>query len=128
MNRPDPAGVGQPQQQERAATATPSEVARDDLAVAASVICPHGTRLASGSDDRTIRLWQVLTGEPAAAWELDDQVRAVAFGMGDRLDELMAAGGECCLAFTPRVNEWKGFRSVEIEVVDLTPGGQPCFG
>jgi single-stranded-DNA-specific exonuclease len=55
-------------------------------------------------------------------------VRAVAFGMGDRLDELMSAGGECCLAFTPRVNEWQGNRSIEIEVADLAAGGRPELG
>lgn len=55
-------------------------------------------------------------------------VRAVAFGMGDRLDELMSAAGECCLAFTPRVNEWQGNRAVEIEVVDLAPGCRPELG
>ncbi|MEO2090576.1 MAG: hypothetical protein ABGY75_13910, partial [Gemmataceae bacterium] len=46
---------------------------------------------------------------------------AVAWGMGDRLDDLMAGGGACCLAFTPKVNEWNGFRKVEIEVVDFQP-------
>jgi single-stranded-DNA-specific exonuclease len=49
-------------------------------------------------------------------------IRAVAFGFGERLDELMSAGGECCLAFTPKVNEWQGHRSVEVEVVDFRPG------
>jgi len=54
-------------------------------------------------------------------------VRAVAWGMGDRLDELMSAGGACCLAFTPRVNEWNGFRSVEMQVDDLKPGSEPAL-
>ncbi len=49
-------------------------------------------------------------------------VRAVAWGMGERLDELMSDGGRCCLAFTPRINEWQGYRSVEIEVTDFQPG------
>jgi single-stranded-DNA-specific exonuclease len=49
-------------------------------------------------------------------------MRAVAFGMGDRLEELMSDGGRCCLAFTPRVNEWNGFRKIELEVADLRPG------
>ena len=48
-------------------------------------------------------------------------VRAVAWGMGDRLDELMSDGGHCCLAFTPKVNEWNGHRTVEIEVQDFQP-------
>ncbi len=50
------------------------------------------------------------------------QFRAVAFGMGDRADELMSAGGQCCLAFTPKWNEWNGNRSIEIEVADFQPG------
>ena len=55
-------------------------------------------------------------------------IRAVAFGMGDRLDELMSDGGKCCLAFTPKVNEWNGSRSVEIEVVDFQPGSDAKLG
>ena len=49
-------------------------------------------------------------------------MRAVAFGMGDRLEELMAQGGACCLAFTPKKNEFNGYTSVELEVVDLAAG------
>jgi len=49
-------------------------------------------------------------------------LRAVAFGMGERCDELMSEGGRCSLAFTPKVNEWQGFRSVELEVVDFQAG------
>jgi len=48
-------------------------------------------------------------------------IRAVAFGFGDRLDELLSGGGDCCLAFTPKVNEWQGRTSVEIEVLDFRP-------
>jgi single-stranded-DNA-specific exonuclease len=54
----------------------------------------------------------------------DVKLRAVAFGMADRLDTLMADAGRCCLAFTPKVNEWQGRRSVELEVVDWQAGGQ----
>ncbi len=49
-------------------------------------------------------------------------IRAVAFSMGDRFDELMSAGGKCSLVFSPRLNEWQGQRSVEIEVVDFRAG------
>ncbi len=48
-------------------------------------------------------------------------IRAVGWGFGDRLDDLMAGGGACSLAFTPKVNEWNGFRKVEIEMVDFQP-------
>jgi len=51
-------------------------------------------------------------------------LRAIAFGMGDRVEELMSAQGFCCLAFTPRINEWNGFRNIELEVVDLQAGRQ----
>ena len=49
-------------------------------------------------------------------------LRAVAFGMGDRAEELMSDSGRCCLAFTPMLNEWMGNRSVELQVVDFQPG------
>lgn len=55
-------------------------------------------------------------------------IRAVAWGMGERLDELMTAGGECSLVFTPKINEWNGFRSVEIEVTDFQPRAVPELG
>ena len=51
-------------------------------------------------------------------------LRAVAFGMGERFDELMSDGGRCSLAFTPKINEWQGFRSVELEVADFQAGPQ----
>ncbi len=54
----------------------------------------------------------------------DTFMRVVAFGMGERMDELMSAGGACCLAFTPRVNEWEGRRTIELHALDLRPGSQ----
>jgi single-stranded-DNA-specific exonuclease len=52
------------------------------------------------------------------------EMRAIAFGLADRLDELLSAEGKCCLAFTPKINEWQGMRRVEMEVKDLRSGGQ----
>jgi len=51
-------------------------------------------------------------------------LRCIAFGMGDRLDELLSDGGNCCLVFAPKINEWQGRRNVELEVVDLQAGPQ----
>jgi single-stranded-DNA-specific exonuclease len=48
-------------------------------------------------------------------------MRAVAFSMGERMGELMSGGGQCCLAFTPVVNEWQGYRNVEMHIVDFQP-------
>ncbi len=50
------------------------------------------------------------------------QMRAIAFGMADRYDELMSQRGECCLAFIPRWNEYQGRKSVDIEVKDFQAG------
>jgi single-stranded-DNA-specific exonuclease len=50
--------------------------------------------------------------------------RAIAFGMADRVEELMSAEGRCCLAFSPRINEWQGYRRIDLEVVDFQAGPQ----
>jgi single-stranded-DNA-specific exonuclease len=52
-------------------------------------------------------------------------LKAIAFGMGERLEELMSAGGKCSLAFTPKLNEWMGQRSVDLEVADFQAGDTP---
>ena len=46
------------------------------------------------------------------------------FTFGSRLERL-APGS---LAFVPRVNEWNGYRTVELEAVDFQPGPQPRLG
>lgn len=58
----------------------------------------------------------------------DTVLRCVAWNMADRLDELMSAGGDCCLAFTPRINEWNGNRRIELQVIDLKPGKTAPLG
>jgi single-stranded-DNA-specific exonuclease len=55
-------------------------------------------------------------------------MRVVAWGMGDRLDELMSGDRKCCVAFTPRVNEWQGHRSIELEVVDFQACAEAKLG
>jgi single-stranded-DNA-specific exonuclease len=55
-------------------------------------------------------------------------LRAIAWGMAERIEELMSAGGACCLAFTPRLNEWQGWHSVDLEVVDFQAGAQARLG
>jgi single-stranded-DNA-specific exonuclease len=48
--------------------------------------------------------------------------------MADRLEELLSANGECCLVFTPKVNEWRGERKIELQVNDLRGGGTAELG
>jgi single-stranded-DNA-specific exonuclease len=55
-------------------------------------------------------------------------MRAVAWGMGDRLDELVSQDRKCCVAFTPRVNDWQGNRTIELEVCDFQPGPEAKLG
>src|SRR5262249_41161052 len=55
-------------------------------------------------------------------------VRAMALGMGEGAEELMSAEGKCCLVFTPKINEWQGWRSVELEVRDLQAGPRARLG
>jgi len=52
-------------------------------------------------------------------------LRTIAWGMAERVESLMADGGRCSLAFTPRINEWNGFRKVELEVSDFQAGPRP---
>ena len=50
------------------------------------------------------------------------ELRCIAFSMADRVEDMMSQGGQCCLAFTPRINDWQGYRNVEIDVRDFQPG------
>jgi single-stranded-DNA-specific exonuclease len=52
----------------------------------------------------------------------------IGFGMADRLPDLMSQGGQCNLACRPQVNEWNGYRSVQLEVHDFQAGAQAALG
>ncbi|MGL4423414.1 MAG: DHHA1 domain-containing protein, partial [Gemmataceae bacterium] len=52
-------------------------------------------------------------------------MRAVAFGMADRLPELEANPSQIALAFAPKINEFRGQSNVELEVVDIAVGPPP---
>jgi len=49
------------------------------------------------------------------------QMRAVAFGGGDWADELEAAGESLSIAFRPYINEFRGYRNVELQLADWRP-------
>jgi single-stranded-DNA-specific exonuclease len=51
-------------------------------------------------------------------------LKAIAFGKSERVDELMSSGGACCLAFTPKINEWQGWQSVDLVVEDFQAGSR----
>jgi single-stranded-DNA-specific exonuclease len=48
--------------------------------------------------------------------------RCVGWNMADRLEELQSAGGDVCIAFTPRGHEWNDFHSIQLVIHDFKPG------
>jgi single-stranded-DNA-specific exonuclease len=52
-------------------------------------------------------------------------VRAVAFGMADRYDEILVGGGACSLVFTPRLSQWNGVSRIDLQVIDFQPRDRP---
>ena len=58
----------------------------------------------------------------------DTVFRCVAWNMAERMEELMSAGGDCCIAFTPKINEWKGNRRIELQIADLKAGKSAPLG
>jgi single-stranded-DNA-specific exonuclease len=74
---------------------------------------------------------KVGNGERHLSFRVEQQgttLKAIAWGMADRVEDLMSAGGACCLAFTPKLNEWQGWRSVDLEVTDFQVGPQARLG
>jgi single-stranded-DNA-specific exonuclease len=55
-------------------------------------------------------------------------LKAIGWNMADRMAELMSGGGACSLAFTPKINEWQGRRSIDLEVTDFQAGGGVRLG
>ena len=49
-------------------------------------------------------------------------MRAVAWNMGERFDEIVIHGKECHLVVKPQMNEFQGRRNVELQVIDLQFG------
>jgi single-stranded-DNA-specific exonuclease len=67
-------------------------------------------RMGSGDRHLTVRLDQG-----------GKTVRGVAFGAGDWCDELNECDGPIQIAYRPVINEFRGYRRVEIHVVDWKP-------
>jgi WD40 repeat protein len=65
-----------------------AEPARELTGHSESVTCigfsPDGNRLASGSDDRTLRLWNIKSGEVEAVCSLDTPIKALVFSPDGR--------------------------------------------
>lgn len=55
-------------------------------------------------------------------------LKAIAWNMAERQEELMSQGGRCNLAFRPRLNDWQGMLRVDLEVVDFQAGPRARLG
>jgi single-stranded-DNA-specific exonuclease len=53
---------------------------------------------------------------------------AIGFNLAERAAELMSADRQCCLVFSPSFNDWNGWRSLQLEVVDFEPGPKARLG
>ena len=53
---------------------------------------------------------------------------AIGFNLAERASELMSDSGQCCVVFSPSFNDWQGYRSVQLEVVDFQPGVKARLG
>ncbi|MFM8706292.1 MAG: hypothetical protein ACKOHG_21005, partial [Planctomycetia bacterium] len=51
------------------------------------------------------------------------RVRGVAFGGAEWLDQLPAPGQPFHVAFKPKINEFRGRRTAEMEIIDWRPDG-----
>ncbi|MGQ3686382.1 MAG: single-stranded-DNA-specific exonuclease RecJ [Candidatus Loosdrechtia sp.] len=49
----------------------------------------------------------------------DVAIRAIAFGMGERIDRIKQNGRACSLAFTVKLNNWMDCDNLELEVKDI---------
>ena len=83
------------------------------------VLCASGVRLAEpprtiGAGARHISMSHVQHGA---------KLRGVAFGGADWLDHLPAPGQPFHVAFKPKINEFRGRRTAEMEIIDWRPDG-----
>ncbi len=53
-------------------------------------------------------------------------IRGVAFGAGEWCDEINAVDGPIEIAYRPVINEFRGFRKVEVHLVDWRPAKSPA--
>lgn len=49
-------------------------------------------------------------------------IRAIAFDHGPRAEELVSQEGRCCLVFEPSINEFRGYKEIQMRVRDFRPG------
>ena len=52
----------------------------------------------------------------------DKTMRAVAFGLAERINQIADEQGQCSVVFEPMINDFRGYEQVELRVRDFCPG------
>ncbi|XP_011207973.2 ribosome biogenesis protein BOP1 homolog [Bactrocera dorsalis] len=66
---------------------------------------PKGEYIVSGSDDKTVKIWEIATGRCIRTIETDDVVRCVAWCPNAKLSIIAVAAGNRLLLINPKVGD-----------------------
>lgn len=66
---------------------------------------PKGEYIVSGSDDKTVKIWEIATGRCIRTIETDDVVRCVAWCPNAKLSVVAVASGHRLLLINPKVGD-----------------------
>jgi len=66
------------------------------------VFSPDGRSLVSGSEDKTIRMWEAATGKQLLQWNMEDKVYRIAISPnGKKIAAILAQGALTCFPIDP---------------------------
>ncbi|ESO98298.1 hypothetical protein LOTGIDRAFT_114705 [Lottia gigantea] len=66
---------------------------------------PKGQWIASGSDDKTVKIWEVATGRCIKTFKLDSKVKSIAWNPNPSLSIIVIAIETCLILINPEVGD-----------------------